>query len=580
MAAKKTQCPFCESIFAVTPEQLSARGGHVRCGKCFQVFKADQHLVASTLLGAPASTASPRMDEDIFALLDQPTPHDDESDTLAGQSALPALDVQHLDLQRSGTQHVPVDAAKPSHLGKLEQENDLESDFDALFTSLTPQPIDLNDSYAQSAQSKLTGTQAVLERSTAPAADTRQRTPAPAVPSNPTPRPQPAARAVSALNLPSLANITASDDHNTQRTAQFQDTPPPGSIPAVVPPPLGVASSQIGASAFNKKQQTSAKLSSLKLKLDDELSELFLGDTGHSPQKDLLKRRDTLNVNKLSSTADESWADALLNEEENAKKLAAEQQAAAVLGSQKPPSVLKPNEPARPAAAAIPATHKSERFDPPPANRSMAIEEDDLLSYLSQVGATSQNTEERAISQDIKRATQALPPPASHRVKIPVKPTRSTGHYLAWGLLCLFMLLLLLVQVAYFNFSNLAVNPRYNAKLTAVCAVIGCQVPSMDLSKITTSRIKLQRNPTDRSTTRVTLRLTNEANRSQLMPNLKFLQLDQGNTVAYRVVQPHEYLQGNDRQFKQLLPRQSLTVEFTLNAKRADIKTYAIDPIY
>jgi hypothetical protein len=39
-------------------------------------------------------------------------------------------------------------------------------------------------------------------------------------------------------------------------------------------------------------------------------------------------------------------------------------------------------------------------------------------------------------------------------------------------------------------------------------------------------------------------------------------------------------LQGNDRQLKQLLPRQSLTVEFTLNAKRADIKTYAIDPIY
>lgn len=42
---KQTRCPHCSSVFNITDEQLAARGGHVRCGSCLQVFRADQHLV-------------------------------------------------------------------------------------------------------------------------------------------------------------------------------------------------------------------------------------------------------------------------------------------------------------------------------------------------------------------------------------------------------------------------------------------------------------------------------------------------------------------------------------------------------
>ena len=44
-ATKQTRCPHCTSVFNITDEQLAARGGHVRCGSCLQVFRADQHLV-------------------------------------------------------------------------------------------------------------------------------------------------------------------------------------------------------------------------------------------------------------------------------------------------------------------------------------------------------------------------------------------------------------------------------------------------------------------------------------------------------------------------------------------------------
>lgn len=41
-----TRCPDCRTVFKVTLAQLKARDGLVRCGRCTQVFRADQHLYA------------------------------------------------------------------------------------------------------------------------------------------------------------------------------------------------------------------------------------------------------------------------------------------------------------------------------------------------------------------------------------------------------------------------------------------------------------------------------------------------------------------------------------------------------
>ncbi|HEX5361340.1 MAG TPA: zinc-ribbon and DUF3426 domain-containing protein [Fluviicoccus sp.] len=61
---KQTRCPFCNSVFNITDAQLAARGGHVRCGSCLQVFRADQNIVtgdaakpASAPKSAPAAPA-------------------------------------------------------------------------------------------------------------------------------------------------------------------------------------------------------------------------------------------------------------------------------------------------------------------------------------------------------------------------------------------------------------------------------------------------------------------------------------------------------------------------------------------
>jgi predicted Zn finger-like uncharacterized protein len=53
-----TRCPQCRTTFAVSDEQLEARGGVVRCGECHHVFRADRYL-----MDALPSTVAPRKGE-------------------------------------------------------------------------------------------------------------------------------------------------------------------------------------------------------------------------------------------------------------------------------------------------------------------------------------------------------------------------------------------------------------------------------------------------------------------------------------------------------------------------------------
>lgn len=52
-----TQCPACLTTFKVTPAQLEARGGMVRCGICSAIFHAEQRLLQVPSGAKPAKTA-------------------------------------------------------------------------------------------------------------------------------------------------------------------------------------------------------------------------------------------------------------------------------------------------------------------------------------------------------------------------------------------------------------------------------------------------------------------------------------------------------------------------------------------
>jgi predicted Zn finger-like uncharacterized protein len=50
-----TQCPACDTHFRVHADQLAARAGQVRCGKCNQVFNSLDHLIEEPVQAAAAA---------------------------------------------------------------------------------------------------------------------------------------------------------------------------------------------------------------------------------------------------------------------------------------------------------------------------------------------------------------------------------------------------------------------------------------------------------------------------------------------------------------------------------------------
>jgi len=98
-----TRCPFCQTHFRVRAEQLAARAGQVRCGKCKQVFDALEHLVegiapvhehAAVHTNTAASESVPAEAENVIAEVQEPaidaSPGQEVETTLGGAGVFEA----------------------------------------------------------------------------------------------------------------------------------------------------------------------------------------------------------------------------------------------------------------------------------------------------------------------------------------------------------------------------------------------------------------------------------------------------------------------------------------------------------
>lgn len=506
MTAQKTRCPFCESIFAVTPEQLAARGGHVRCGKCFQVFKADDHLVKDTPAPAVKPLAQESALSSVFDLLDSPSPKAASPEvTLAGQSAQPMRD-----------------------LTALEKPADLDADFERLFAGMAPVEVDLDQGYAQTSQSDEVHQADVVDADVA--------------------------------------------------TARIQDTTPPG-IPKVVPKQLSAIKPLFldDSAATAKPATASASASASRAKspalvLDDEFSDLFLGDK--SQKMDALQQDEIKGVEKLSAAADESWAEALLQEESDKGKRKE-------VAPPPPKSKPKPAEVKLPKSEIISDLPKAAELT---ASSRHSHDDDDLLSFLSKAGATTNGQMEALTPLPAKtshKPSAAPPPPASHRV---LKPTQAPVPWLrlaSWGVASALMLILLVVQYFYFNFERMVSTPKYHALMSKVCGIAGCHVPSIDPSKIELRKVTAKKHPTRTDLTRFTLSMVNTASSSQPMPALKLtIRESDGQIRAGRLIQPSEYLFGGALTMTRLPPNSPLKLSIDIRIQRKSFDNYSIDPVY
>lgn len=73
----KTRCPECETTLNVTPAQLKARGGKVRCGVCHTVFNAPDYALSA---GVESKSRAAYRREAVYDSYDDEPYYDDRGD--------------------------------------------------------------------------------------------------------------------------------------------------------------------------------------------------------------------------------------------------------------------------------------------------------------------------------------------------------------------------------------------------------------------------------------------------------------------------------------------------------------------
>ncbi|MGB2247330.1 MAG: zinc-ribbon and DUF3426 domain-containing protein [Alcanivorax sediminis] len=231
--------------------------------------------------------------------------------------------------------------------------------------------------------------------------------------------------------------------------------------------------------------------------------------------------------------ADESWAEALLNELEDDDEPVSAQPKSPPPATfaprdeqprQTPPSAARPS-----GGQATPATRKPQQKE--------RKEDDSLFGGLDLFG------------DDLNDEPVAIPSRPVRERDLPFKPRYDWQGLIKWTALSLLAAVVLVGQYAYFNFDHLARTPQWRPVYLQACDALGCRLPSRsDISKLRGANLVVRSHPEYNNALIVDAILYNEARYPQPFPDLelRFSALD-GSPVASRRFKPEEYLHGDLR---------------------------------
>ena len=263
--------------------------------------------------------------------------------------------------------------------------------------------------------------------------------------------------------------------------------------------------------------------------------------------------------------ADESWAEALLDElEENDEPAPAPKSAPAPVPAPptKAPSAAPrqqtpaptpapaPEAPAAPVTRA-PAAEPVRKAEPPkpaaqprppeprkPVKPTPPPQEDDDDTLFGGMDL---------FADDLNDEPVAIPTRPVRERDVAFKPQYDWYGLFRWTVLSILAAAILVGQYAWFNYDHLARSPQWRPLYQQACDALGCELPSRsDISKLRGANLVVRSHPDYRNALIVDAILFNEARYPQPFPDLelRFSALD-GKPVASRRFKPAEYLQGD-----------------------------------
>ena len=499
-----TKCPHCATTFRLSQQQLEIAGGAVRCGACYQVFHASEHIVKTAVVEeivAPAQETPDPFQE----FENKPEPENaDKSDPYATNDW--SLD-----------NHPDADLFAENYHEKIEEpENELEN---LGYGSNKPKSPDTDGDEAWAEK--------LLEELGEDAVDDQEE-------------------------VPDLIQDDPEEDNEHQSNTGFSsisssdgafadeldalDSQPQGSELSNSFNELDNWSSEDPFAINENEDDTPASGSSA---VDESWAQAMLNELeqDNNPEP---------NLENLEIMANE--------QEEEDNPFAAKNLSNDIPAVKKPK--IKPKDDAKAKKTTSPTDNDDSKDD-------RLFESEDFFSQLSpehdiddiELGAMPELLEDdeplpdnlTPDSQDIMEH-QIAASAAHFGIEEEAPPRSSLVKTAALVLLNLFAAIALCGQYIYFQYDNLARNETYRPMFKIFCEKAGCELPlSSDVSQIRGTNLVVRSHALERNALVIDAIVYNRASFSQPFPviELRFDDIN-GSAVASRRFQPSEYIHDNN----------------------------------
>ncbi len=175
---------------------------------------------------------------------------------------------------------------------------------------------------------------------------------------------------------------------------------------------------------------------------------------------------------------------------------------------------------------------------------AVTVEEFDIINAPAIVGGSCASLRSPHLGI-LPGAEERLAPDLAAVARSAAGPKRiSLSATLIWSVTNLALMVVLVIQFAYFNRYDLARHAQWRPALEEMCRHAGCTLPlRSDITKITLVNRELRSHPSVANALLVTATLVNNAAFPQSYPMLQLSLSDfSGRTVAMRRFQPTEYM--------------------------------------
>lgn len=329
-------------------------------------------------------------------------------------------------------------------------------------------------------------------------------------------------------------------------------------------------------------------LDSLNLELDEELAKLEHEEFELSSEfRDYQPTRAPFgSAEPPAEPHDESWVEALLNDQP-AAPAAAQPQPALPLPAPAPAPVSSeealPEQEARDedfpeldddadeAARRLPSGLSAARDDQP-LSVSEAAATLGVAAAAGAAGAAAARSEPRLRDEGLRNLSD-------EPLQLEWQPPKPRwGRRLLWGLLILLALAGLGAQYVYFHLAELARNEQLRPWLEQACPLLGCQLPPrVDVSLIKSSNLTVRNHPTHPGALTVDAIIYNRAAFAQPFPllELRFEDLN-GQPLASRRFKPGEYLGGELAGRKDMPPQTPIHIALEILDPGAQAVNYSL----